>query len=67
MIFVGLTEANVDADVFNLWLTTDLLPKLASASVLVMDRATFHRRSDTRATIAAAAISSNISRVTVVN
>ena len=51
---VGLTEANVDADIFNLWLLGDLIPKLPPAAVLVMDRATFHRRADTKAAIAAA-------------
>ena len=51
LICVGLTEANVDADIFNLWLTEHLVPVLPPASVLVMDRATFHRRADTRAAI----------------
>ena len=54
MLSIGLTEANVDADMFNLWLEGDLIPKLPRAAVLVMDRATFHRRADTRAAIAAA-------------
>ncbi len=54
LLSVGLTEANVDADIFNLWLLGDLIPKLPPASVLVMDRATFHRRADTKAAIAAA-------------
>ena len=51
---VGLTEANVDADIFNLWLIGDLLPKLPPRVVLVMDRATFHRRADTQAAVAQA-------------
>ncbi len=54
LLSVGLTEANVDADIFNLWLKGDLIPKLPPGAVLVMDRATFHRRADTRAAIAAA-------------
>ena len=54
LLSVGLTEANVDADLFNLWLKGDLIPKLPPAAVLVMDRATFHRRADTKAVIAAA-------------
>ncbi len=54
LLSVGLTEANVDADLFNLWLAGDLLPKLPPTVVLVMDRATFHRRADTKAAIAAA-------------
>ncbi len=51
LLSVGLTEANVDADIFNLWLVGDLIPKLPPAAVLVMDRATFHRRADTKAAI----------------
>ena len=47
LICVGLTEANVDADIFNLWLEHDLLPKLPDRAVLVLDNATFHKRSDT--------------------
>jgi len=54
LLTVGLTTANVDADIFTLWLTHDLLSKLPPAAVLVMDRATFHRRADTKAAIVAA-------------
>ncbi len=49
----GLTEANVDADIFNLWLEQLLIPKLPPKAVIVMDRATFHRRSDTKTLIKA--------------
>ena len=48
LLCVGLTEANVDADIFNLWLEHDLIPGLPSKAVPVMDRATFHRRGDTK-------------------
>lgn len=48
LLSVGLTTANVDADLFNLWLEHDLVPKLPSGSVLVMDNATFHKRTDTK-------------------
>ena len=54
LLSVGLTEANVDADIFNPWLIGDLLPKLPPRVVLVMDRATFHRRADTQAAVAQA-------------
>lgn len=47
----GLTQANVDADMFNLWLSHDLIPKLPAGSVLVMDNATFHKRADTKTMI----------------
>ena len=62
---VGLTEANVDADIFNLWLIGDLLPKLPPRVVLVMDRATFHRRADTQALSHRRVTPLNISRPTV--
>ena len=39
-------EANVNSDVFYAWLTNDLLPKLSEKTVIVMDNATFHKRSD---------------------
>jgi transposase len=51
VLTVGLTAANVDADVFNLWLERDLLPKLPPDAVLVMDNATFHKRADTRSMV----------------
>ena len=51
LLSIGGTEAHVDADTFNLWLVGDLLPKRLPAAVLVMDRATFHRRADMRAAI----------------
>lgn len=48
LLTVGLTTSNVDADMFNLWLEGDLLPKLPPGAVVVMDNAAFHKRSDTR-------------------
>lgn len=51
LLSVGLTSANVDAEIFNLWLAGDLIPKLPPAAVLIMDNATFHKRSDTEALI----------------
>ncbi len=51
---VGLTTANVDADIFNLWLERDLIPKLPAGAVLVVDNASFHRRADTTEIIARA-------------
>ena len=47
LLTVGLTTCNVDADIFNLWLKEQLIPVLDKGAVLVMDRARFHRRSDT--------------------
>jgi transposase len=51
LLTVGLFNANVDADIFYQWTVQDLLPKLSPASVVVMDNATFHKRSDIRSTI----------------
>jgi len=54
LLSIGLTEANIDAEIFNLWLAGDLIPKLPPKSVVVMDNATFHKRADTKAMIEAA-------------
>ena len=43
---VSLFEANINADVFYAWLTQDLLPKVPTNSVIVMDNASFHKRED---------------------
>lgn len=48
LLTVGLTASNVDADMFNLWLEGDLLPKLPPGAVIVLDNAAFHKRNDTR-------------------
>lgn len=47
LLTVGLFNTNVNADVFTAWLKQDLIPKLPKNAVLVMDNATFHKRSDT--------------------
>jgi len=54
LLSIGLTTANVGADLLTIWLEQDLAPKLPAKSVLVMDNATFHKRADTRAMIEAA-------------
>lgn len=41
-----LFDTNIDSDIFHTWLTRDLLPKLPDNVVVVMDNATFHKRSD---------------------
>lgn len=46
MVTVSLFDSNINADIFHAWLTEDLLPKLPSGAVLVMDNARFHKRSD---------------------
>ena len=44
MLMLALTETNVNAEIVNAWLQHDLMPKLPSGAVLVMDNAMFHRR-----------------------
>ena len=48
LLTVGLFTGNINSDVFHGWLVDELIPKLPLASVLVMDNATFHKRSDTK-------------------
>ena len=43
---VCLFDCNINSDVFHAWLTKDLLPKVPANSVIVMDNAAFHKRSD---------------------
>jgi transposase len=51
---VCLFNCNIDSDVFYAWLTKDLLPKVPPDSVIVMDNAAFHKRSDMREAIESA-------------
>ena len=46
LLTVCLFQTNINADVFKLWLTQDLLPKLPEKAVIVLDNATFHKRKD---------------------
>ena len=46
LLTVGLFKTNINADIFYQWTVQDLLPRLPSASVVVMDNASFHKRSD---------------------
>jgi len=46
LLTVGLFIGSVNANVFSAWVTQDLLPKLTTNCVIVMDNATFHKRSD---------------------
>ncbi|SDX29042.1 DDE superfamily endonuclease [Nitrosomonas communis] len=48
LLTVSLFAVNISADVFHGWAMQDLLPKLPSHAVVVMDNATFHKRQDTR-------------------
>jgi transposase len=46
MLNVCLFETNINADVFYSWVTQQLLSSLPEKAVIVMDNATFHKRSD---------------------
>jgi transposase len=51
LIAVQLWECNIDSDVFLAWVQTALLPSIPSQSVVVLDGASFHKRSDIREAI----------------
>ena len=44
---VCLFDGNINSDVFHTWVTQELLPAVPKNAVIVMDNATFHKRSDT--------------------
>ena len=46
LLTVCLFDTNINSDIFFAWLTQDLIPKLPKQSVIVMDNASFHKRSD---------------------
>jgi transposase len=46
LVTVALFALNVDTDIFYAWLTQDLLPKISAGTVIVMDNASFHKRTD---------------------
>ena len=43
LLTLSLFDCNINTDAFSAWAEQDLLPKLPSESVLVMDNATFHK------------------------
>ena len=46
LITAALFIGSINANVFLAWVNQDLLPKLPTSSVVVMDNATFHKRTD---------------------
>lgn len=46
LLTVCLFDANINSDIFFVWLKEDLIPKLPEGSVIVMDNASFHKRND---------------------
>ena len=51
LLTVCLFTGTITGDVFHLWITQDLLPKLPDGAAVVMDNAKFHKRKDTREAI----------------
>ena len=43
LLTVSLFQANVNTEIFNTWVTQDLIPKLPPQSVVIMDNASFHK------------------------
>lgn len=43
LLTVSLFEQNINTDIFNSWVSQDLLPKLPTGSIIVMDNAAFHK------------------------
>jgi transposase len=46
LLTIGLFDTNINADIFLAWITQDLIPKLTTKSIIVMDNASFHKRED---------------------
>jgi len=46
LLTVCLFDCNINSDIFYAWLTKDLLPKIPTNAVIVMDNASFHKRKD---------------------
>lgn len=51
LIAVRLWDCNIDSDVFLSWVQEALLPSVPAESVIVLDGAPFHRRSDIKEAI----------------
>ena len=51
LLTLCLFNSYINSDVFYAWLTQDLLPKVPDGAVIVMDNASFHKRSDMIAAI----------------
>lgn len=45
---MSLYDCHINSDVFHHWVANILIPELPKDSVIVMDNATFHKRSDTQ-------------------
>jgi len=43
LLTISLFEQNIDTNIFNTWVSEDLIPKLPIESIIVMDNAAFHK------------------------
>jgi len=48
LLTVSLFDQNINTDIFNNWVSQDLIPKLPAKSIIVMDNAAFHKSKDMR-------------------
>ncbi len=46
LLTVSLFESTINKRIFNAWIEKDLIPKLPSSSVVIMDNASFHKGKD---------------------
>ncbi len=54
LLTLALFDCNINTDAFSSWAEQDLMPKLPSESVLVMDNASFHKSKSMQEKIEAA-------------
>ncbi len=54
LLTVSLFQTTVDTLVFNAWVMQDLMPKLPSQSMIVMDNASFHKANHMQQSLQAA-------------
>ena len=48
LLTVSTFTTNINSDIFHRWMVNDLIPKLPTNNVVVMDNASFHKRQDTQ-------------------
>lgn len=44
-------QSTIDSEVFNAWVTQDLLPKTSPGTIIIMDNASFHKKEATKRAI----------------
>jgi transposase len=46
LLTISLFEQNINTNIFNSWLSQDLIPKVPVGSIIVLDNAAFHKSKD---------------------